>query len=99
MSFKDLKVRGLGLSGGSLDAYLNIYNPNGFNLDATRLTYNVAVGEKPPVNALFVYNANPASMRATFKACEPMARMPRDRPARISASQTSSAASGSIHNS
>jgi len=45
VTFKDLKVRGLGLSGGSLDAYLNIYNPNGFKLDATRLTYNVKVGE------------------------------------------------------
>jgi len=27
-TFKDLRVRGLGLTGGSLDAYLNIYNPN-----------------------------------------------------------------------
>src|ERR1700682_4682551 len=45
VTFKDLKVRGLGLSGGSLDAYVNIYNPNGFRLDATRLTYNVLVGQ------------------------------------------------------
>ena len=45
VTFKDLKVRGLGLTGGSLDAYLNIYNPNGFRLDATRLTYNVMVGQ------------------------------------------------------
>ena len=45
VSFKDLKVRGLGLTGGSLDAYVNIYNPNGFKLDATRLTYNVLVGQ------------------------------------------------------
>ena len=45
VSFKDLKVRGLGLSGGSLDAYLNVYNPNGYKLDATRLTYNVMVGQ------------------------------------------------------
>jgi LEA14-like dessication related protein len=45
VSFKDLRVRGLGLTGGSLDAYLNIYNPNGFKLDATRLTYKVSVGE------------------------------------------------------
>ena len=44
VTFKDLRVRGLGLTGGSLDAYLNIYNPNGFKLDATRLTYNVSVG-------------------------------------------------------
>ena len=45
VTFKDLRVRGLGLSGGSLDAYVNVYNPNGFNLDATRLTYKVLVGE------------------------------------------------------
>ena len=43
VNFKDLRVRGLGLTGGSLDAYLNVYNPNGFKLDATRLTYTVAV--------------------------------------------------------
>src|SRR5207302_9225646 len=47
VTFKDLRVRGLGLTGGSIDAYLNIYNPNGFRLDATRLTYNVKVGENP----------------------------------------------------
>jgi LEA14-like dessication related protein len=45
VSFKDLRVRGLGLTGGSLDAYLNVYNPNGFRLDATRLSYRVLVGE------------------------------------------------------
>ncbi len=44
VTFKDLRVRGLGLTGGSLDAYLNVYNPNGFRLDATRLTYEVTVG-------------------------------------------------------
>src|SRR3981081_3751405 len=45
VTFKDLKGRGLGLSGGTLDAYVNVYNPNGFRLDATRLTYNVRVGQ------------------------------------------------------
>jgi LEA14-like dessication related protein len=45
VSFKDLRVRGLGLTGGSLDAYLNVYNPNGFRLDATRFSYKVLVGE------------------------------------------------------
>jgi LEA14-like dessication related protein len=45
VTFKDLKVRGLGISGGTLDAYVNVYNPNGFRLDATRLTYNVLVGQ------------------------------------------------------
>ncbi len=47
VTFKDLRVRGLGITGGSLDAYLNVYNPNGFKLDATRLTYKVLVGENP----------------------------------------------------
>jgi len=47
VNFKDLRVRGLGLSGGSLDAYLNVYNPNGFKLDGTRLTYTVAVDNNP----------------------------------------------------
>lgn len=45
VNFKDLRVRGLGLSGGSLDVYLNVYNPNQFRLDATRLTYRLLVGE------------------------------------------------------
>src|SRR4026208_1378739 len=49
VTFKDLRVRGLGLSGGSLDAYLNIYNPNGFRLDATRLSYTVTVGDNAQV--------------------------------------------------
>ena len=49
VSFKDLRVRGLGLTGGSLDAYLSVYNPNGFRLDATRLTYKVTVGNDAQV--------------------------------------------------
>jgi LEA14-like dessication related protein len=28
-----------------MDVFLSIYNPNGFRLDATRLTYNLMVGE------------------------------------------------------
>ena len=47
VTFKDLRVRGLGITGGSIDAYLNVYNPNGFKLDATRLTYKVLVGDNP----------------------------------------------------
>jgi len=45
VNFKNLQIRGLGLTGGSMDVYLTIYNPNGFRLDATRLTYDVLVGE------------------------------------------------------
>src|SRR2546421_4555880 len=47
VTFKDLRVRGLGLTGGSIDAYLHVSNPNGYRLDATRPTYNVKVGDNP----------------------------------------------------
>jgi LEA14-like dessication related protein len=41
--FNDAKIRGLGLSGGSVDVILSVYNPNGFDLNATRLTYKLYV--------------------------------------------------------
>jgi LEA14-like dessication related protein len=44
--FNDAKIRGLGLSGGSVDVVLSIYNPNGFNLNATRLTCRLLVEDK-----------------------------------------------------
>ena len=43
VEFRELKVNGLGLTGGSLDVVLSVYNPNNFKLDATRLTYNLMV--------------------------------------------------------
>lgn len=46
VSFKDARIAGLGLNGGSLDVFLNVYNPNGFKLDATRLTYKLLVGDQ-----------------------------------------------------
>lgn len=41
--FQDARVTGLGITGGSLELKLSVYNPNGFRLDGTRLTYNVLV--------------------------------------------------------
>lgn len=41
--FQDLQVQGVGLKGGTLDVVLGIYNPNGFRLDASRLTYRLTV--------------------------------------------------------
>jgi LEA14-like dessication related protein len=41
--FNDAKIRGLGLSGGSVDVVLSVYNPNKFDLNATRLTYKLLV--------------------------------------------------------
>jgi LEA14-like dessication related protein len=43
VSFHDLKLTGIGLTGGSVDIVLSVYNPNGFHLDATRLTYKLMV--------------------------------------------------------
>ncbi len=44
--FNDAKIRGLGLSGGAVDVVLSVYNPNGFNLNASRLTYRLMVEDK-----------------------------------------------------
>jgi len=44
--FNDAKIRGLGLSGGAVDVVLSVYNPNGFNLNATRLTYRLMVEDR-----------------------------------------------------
>jgi LEA14-like dessication related protein len=45
VSFRDVKINGLGLTGGSLDIVLAVYNPNEFRLDATKLTYRLLVGD------------------------------------------------------
>ncbi len=41
--FQDARVTGLGLTGGSLEVKLSVFNPNGFRLDGTRLTYKLLV--------------------------------------------------------
>jgi LEA14-like dessication related protein len=43
VSFKDLRLSGVGLTGGVLDVVLGVYNPNGYRLDASRLTYRLMV--------------------------------------------------------
>ena len=47
VTFRNLEVKGLGLSGGSLDVVLSVYNPNGYKLEATRLTYRLMVDSVP----------------------------------------------------
>lgn len=47
VTYKDAVITGLGISGGSLEVVLGVYNPNGFRLDGTRLTYQVAVDSVP----------------------------------------------------
>ena len=45
VQLKDVAIQSLGLTGGNLAFKLNVYNPNAYRLDATRLTYNLAIGD------------------------------------------------------
>jgi LEA14-like dessication related protein len=47
VTYKDSVITGLGISGGSLEVVLNIYNPNSFRLDGTALTYQISVDSVP----------------------------------------------------
>jgi LEA14-like dessication related protein len=52
VSLADVKVTGVGLSGGSLDVVLNVQNPNDFRLDATQMHYSVLVDTVPFANGV-----------------------------------------------
>jgi LEA14-like dessication related protein len=43
VTFKDAKITGLGISGGTIEILLDVYNPNNFRLDGSKLTYKVLV--------------------------------------------------------
>jgi LEA14-like dessication related protein len=43
VTVKDARVTGLGVAGGSLEVVLNVYNPNKYRLDGTRLTYKLMI--------------------------------------------------------
>jgi LEA14-like dessication related protein len=43
VTLKEVSVTGLGITGGSVDVILSVYNPNGYKLDAVRMTYAVDV--------------------------------------------------------
>lgn len=47
VEFRELRLNGLGLTGGSLDVVLSVYNPNSFKLDATSFTYNLLMDSIP----------------------------------------------------
>ena len=41
VSVRDVRLNGIGLTGGSIDVALAVYNPNNYRLDATRVTYQL----------------------------------------------------------
>ena len=43
VAVKEVRVKGVGMQGGSLDLILDVYNPNEYRLDASRITYQVWV--------------------------------------------------------
>lgn len=43
VNLKEFTITGLGLTGGSVDVVLSVYNPNGYKLDALSMTYRVDV--------------------------------------------------------
>jgi LEA14-like dessication related protein len=62
-----VRVNGLGLNGGNLDVKLSVYNPNGYRMDATRLSYNVLVGDsvrfaQGTLDNRFTVNGNDSSI-------------------------------------
>ena len=64
---QDVRVNGVGLTGGNLDVRLSVYNPNGYRLDATRMTYNLLVGDSVPlatgtVNTRFTVDGKDSSV-------------------------------------
>lgn len=52
VTFRNVEVKGLGLSGGTLDVLLSVYNPNGYRLEATRLSYRLLVDSLPLGNGV-----------------------------------------------
>jgi len=49
VDFRNVQINGLGVSGGQLDLILGVYNPNSFNLEATRFTYRLMMADSLPV--------------------------------------------------
>ena len=64
---QDVRVNGVGLTGGNLDVKLSVYNPNGYRMDATRLSYNLTIGGENvslangALDSRFTVNSNDSS--------------------------------------
>jgi LEA14-like dessication related protein len=43
VQLRDIRMKSIGLQGGSMEIILDVTNPNDYRLDATRLTYNLFV--------------------------------------------------------
>lgn len=64
---ENVRLNGVGLTGGNLDVRLSVYNPNGYRLDATQMTYNLLVGDsvrfaQGTLDSRFTVNGNDSSV-------------------------------------
>jgi LEA14-like dessication related protein len=53
VTFRGVRINGLGIQGGAADVELGVYNPNGFKLEGTRLTYRLMVDSTPVGNGAY----------------------------------------------
>ena len=79
VELKDIRIRGIGLDGGSLDLVLDVYNPNDYRMDATRMTYTlvadtamVATGEVAHRVTLLNKQHNAVTLPVSFSMKELM---------------------------
>ena len=49
VTFRDVRVRGVGLQGGTVDVVIRVANPNPYALTATRATYQLLTGDSVEV--------------------------------------------------
>ena len=45
VTLQNVRLNGMGLTGGNFDVVLNVYNPNGYRLDATQVNYRLLIGD------------------------------------------------------
>lgn len=65
VAIRDVKLAGAGLTGGSMDIVLSVYNPNDYDVQAPRLSYKLYVGDTQLSDGY--YDAN-ISLRARDSA-------------------------------
>ena len=79
VELRDIRVRGIGLDGGSLDLVLDVFNPNDYRMDATMLTYtliadtsSIATGKVTHRVTLFNKQHNDVTLPVSFSMKELM---------------------------
>jgi len=49
VNLRDVRVMGIGVTGGELEVALGVHNPNNYRLDASKLNYRVLISDTLPV--------------------------------------------------